>query len=109
MTPKRYGRFARCSTFRHDARHPGVLVSPAEHDRRSRHGDRRSQRSLMTTTADAKDPLTSGADPLIAGRRTALQHALIYVFVGLPMVALVAAVPLGWGWGVGWHDLLVLV
>jgi stearoyl-CoA desaturase (Delta-9 desaturase) len=62
----------------------------------------------MTTTADAKDPLTSGPNPVIAGRRTALQHALIYVFVGLPMVALVAAVPLVWGWGVDWHDLLLL-
>jgi stearoyl-CoA desaturase (delta-9 desaturase) len=60
----------------------------------------------MTTTAE--DPLTAGPPPVISGRRTALQHALIYVFVAVPMVALVAAVPLVWGWGVDWHDLLLL-
>jgi stearoyl-CoA desaturase (Delta-9 desaturase) len=64
----------------------------------------------MTDTAHdtVKDPLTSGPNPVISGRRTALQHAMIYVFVGVPMVALVAAVPLVWGWGVDWHDLLLL-
>ncbi len=40
-------------------------------------------------------------NPVISGRRTAFQHAMIYVFVAVPMVALVAAVPLVWGWGVG--------
>jgi stearoyl-CoA desaturase (Delta-9 desaturase) len=53
-------------------------------------------------------PLTSGPNPVIAGRRTAFQHSMIYVFVAGPMVALVAAVPLAWGWGVDWHDLLLL-
>ena len=47
--------------------------------------------------------------PITAGRRSAAQHALIYLFVAMPMVALVAAVPLAWGWGVGWHDLGLLV
>ena len=47
--------------------------------------------------------------PITVGRRSAAQHALIYLFVAVPMVALVAAVPLAWGWGVGWHDLGLLV
>ena len=47
--------------------------------------------------------------PITAGRRSVAQHALIYLFVAVPMVALVAAVPLAWGWGVGWHDLGLLV
>jgi stearoyl-CoA desaturase (Delta-9 desaturase) len=64
----------------------------------------------MTATAEdtATDPLRSGSNPVISGRRTALQHVLIYVFVAVPMVALVVAVPLVWGWGVDWHDLLLL-
>ena len=45
---------------------------------------------------------------MIAGRRTAAQHVIIYLFVTVPMLALVAAVPLAWGWGVGWHDLGLL-
>jgi len=56
----------------------------------------------------APDPLTAGPVPVVDGRRTAFQHFMIYVFVALPMVALVAAVPLAWGWGVGWHDLVLL-
>ncbi|MBN9101837.1 MAG: acyl-CoA desaturase [Pseudonocardia sp.] len=49
-----------------------------------------------------------GPEPVLDGRRTAFQHSMIYVFVAGPMVALVAAVPLAWGWGVGWHDLGLL-
>jgi len=54
------------------------------------------------------EPLKSGPMPVLDGRRTPFQHFLIYVFVGLPMVALAVAVPLVWGWGVNWHDLLLL-
>jgi stearoyl-CoA desaturase (delta-9 desaturase) len=47
--------------------------------------------------------------PIVDGRRTGVQHFLIYVFVAAPMIALVATVPLVWGWGVNWHDLALLV
>jgi stearoyl-CoA desaturase (Delta-9 desaturase) len=63
----------------------------------------------MAITEDAvNDVLTSGSNPVISGRRTAFQHSLIYVFVAVPMIALVLAVPLVWGWGVDWPDLLLL-
>jgi stearoyl-CoA desaturase (delta-9 desaturase) len=45
---------------------------------------------------------------MISGTRSPWQHALIYVFVVGPMVALAAAIPLVWGWGVNWHDLVLL-
>jgi len=61
-----------------------------------------------TATAAGVNPLTSGPNPVISGRRTTFQHSMIYVFVAMPMVAMVAAVPLAWGWGVGWHDLALL-
>jgi stearoyl-CoA desaturase (Delta-9 desaturase) len=65
----------------------------------------------MSSTTDAAVPDTSASGPLpiIDGRRDAGRHALIYLFVALPMVALVAAVPLAWGWGIGWHDVAVAV
>jgi stearoyl-CoA desaturase (delta-9 desaturase) len=64
---------------------------------------------MTTTTEDAPDDaLASGPNPVISGRRTAFQHSLIYVFVTVPMIALVLAVPLVWGWGVDWTDLLLL-
>jgi len=65
----------------------------------------------VSSTAEAgalPNPLTSGPVPVISGRRTAFQHVMIYTFVGAPMVALVLAVPLAWGWGIGWADLALL-
>ncbi len=32
---------------------------------------------------------------------------LIAIFVGVPFLALLAAVPLAWGWGLGWHDIVI--
>jgi stearoyl-CoA desaturase (delta-9 desaturase) len=55
------------------------------------------------------DPLTVGPNPVVSGRRTTAQHVIIYLFVAVPMIALVAAIPLVWGWGVGWQDLVLLV
>jgi len=34
---------------------------------------------------------------------------LVGVFVAVPMLALVAAIPLAWGWGLGWHDVILAV
>ncbi|MGE0297364.1 MAG: acyl-CoA desaturase, partial [Pseudonocardia sp.] len=53
-------------------------------------------------------PARSAPLPITDGRRTSVQHFLIYVFVAVPMIALVATVPLVWGWGVNWHDLALL-
>jgi stearoyl-CoA desaturase (delta-9 desaturase) len=36
-----------------------------------------------------------------------LQRTLVGVFVVVPMLALVAAIPLAWGWGLGWHDVII--
>ena len=32
---------------------------------------------------------------------------LVAIFVGVPFLALLAAVPLAWGWGLGWHDVVI--
>jgi stearoyl-CoA desaturase (Delta-9 desaturase) len=37
------------------------------------------------------------------------ERILVGVFVGVPMLALVAAAPLAWGWGLGWHDIVIAV
>jgi hypothetical protein len=31
------------------------------------------------------------------------------VFVAVPLLALIAAVPLAWGWGLGWHDVALAI
>jgi stearoyl-CoA desaturase (delta-9 desaturase) len=36
-----------------------------------------------------------------------LARFLVGVFVVVPLLALAAAVPLAWGWGLGWHDIVI--
>jgi stearoyl-CoA desaturase (Delta-9 desaturase) len=38
---------------------------------------------------------------------SALQRYLVGLFVAVPLAALVAAIPLLWGWGLGWHDVVI--
>jgi len=35
------------------------------------------------------------------------QRFLVGLFVAVPLAALVAAIPLLWGWGLGWHDVVI--
>ncbi len=63
----------------------------------------------MTVTADARPtelgPAKPGAQPLLIDRRPSWQQVTVYLFVVLPFLALLAAVPVAWGWGLGWRDL----
>ena len=36
-----------------------------------------------------------------------LDRFLVGVFVVIPLLAVAAAVPLAWGWGLGWHDIVI--
>src|ERR1700757_283601 len=35
------------------------------------------------------------------------QQVLVGVFVFVPMLALLAAIPFAWGWGLNWHDVVI--
>jgi len=76
----------------------------------------------MTTTPDARvvsedialsldpqaAPLLRNAKPDIDDEpMTRGQRILVGAFVFVPMLALVAAVPFFWGWGLGWHDIVI--
>jgi stearoyl-CoA desaturase (delta-9 desaturase) len=41
--------------------------------------------------------------------RATAQRVLVGVFVAVPLLALVAAIPLAWGWGLGWHDVVIAI
>jgi stearoyl-CoA desaturase (delta-9 desaturase) len=58
----------------------------------------------MTTTADTRPAAKPDFDPEPSSR---LQQILVGVFVGLPMLALVTSIPFAWGWGLGWHDIVI--
>ncbi|HKS49908.1 MAG TPA: acyl-CoA desaturase [Amycolatopsis sp.] len=48
---------------------------------------------------------TRSAKPLISHRRSAGQMIVLKAFLLIPFVALLAAVPTAWGWGLDWLDL----
>ncbi len=47
----------------------------------------------------------SGPPPLFHGRRGLVPQVSVFVFILGPFLALIAAVPIAWGWGLGWADL----
>jgi stearoyl-CoA desaturase (delta-9 desaturase) len=51
---------------------------------------------MTTTTARAE---------LFAGKRPMAAHISVYVFAVIPFIALLAVVPIVWGWGLSWLDL----
>jgi stearoyl-CoA desaturase (delta-9 desaturase) len=38
-----------------------------------------------------------------------VERILVATFVAVPLLALLAAAPLAWGWGLGWHDIVIAV
>jgi stearoyl-CoA desaturase (delta-9 desaturase) len=61
-------------------------------------------------TATTPDRVTRGtAKPMLDGRRPPAERLLVAVFTVIPLLALVAAVPLAWGWGLTWTDVALAV
>ena len=63
----------------------------------------------MTTVApSAQTASTSAAPetPEVEHKRTGEQVALA-LFIGVPFLALLAAIPVAWGWGLGWRDIVI--
>ncbi|ONI77761.1 acyl-CoA desaturase [Actinosynnema sp. ALI-1.44] len=61
----------------------------------------------MTTTLDKSEDQEasgSGPRPLFEGQRNLATQIAVYVFILVPFAALIAAVPLLWGWGLSWLD-----
>ena len=70
---------------------------------------------MTTTTTDVAAARASGelipqtaARPEIMPEKTSVfDRVLVAIFVAVPFLALIAAVPLAWGWGLGWHDIVL--
>ncbi|MGI8879744.1 MAG: acyl-CoA desaturase [Jatrophihabitans sp.] len=58
-----------------------------------------------TATEDAAS--SSGPKPIIAGYKPTGENVLIGLFVVVPFLALLAAIPVAWGWGLGWSDIWI--
>ena len=73
----------------------------------------------MTTTTATIPAAPPTANPDWAARTRAprpdvepepssrLDRFLVGLFVAVPLLAVLAAVPLAWGWGLGWHDIVI--
>jgi stearoyl-CoA desaturase (Delta-9 desaturase) len=59
------------------------------------------------TVAESPTRSAGTARPILDGRRGIAPHIAVYVFVILPLLALVAAVPFAWGWGLTWVDVAI--
>lgn len=47
--------------------------------------------------------------PMFAGSKARGEQTALYIFVIVPFLALVAAIPVAWGWGIGWTDVALSV
>jgi stearoyl-CoA desaturase (delta-9 desaturase) len=65
----------------------------------------------MTTTLDETSggtaPPQKGPKPITVGRRKNYTQLGVYIFIFVPFAALIAAVPLAWGWGLTWVDVIL--
>ncbi|WP_308259560.1 acyl-CoA desaturase [Pseudonocardia sp. H11422] len=59
----------------------------------------------MTSASAPERPFRGVTKPVLDGRRPRAEQLLVGVFTIVPMLALVAAVPLAWGWGLTWTDI----
>ncbi|WP_037573475.1 acyl-CoA desaturase [Phaeacidiphilus oryzae] len=67
-----------------------------------------------TEVRDASATATEAGAPLPSATRGAetkgtVEQLALAGFIGVPFLALIAAIPVAWGWGLGWHDLVIMV
>ena len=58
-------------------------------------------------TRPAETETPSGGKPILDGQRPMAAHLAVYVFVVIPLLALLLAIPAVWGWGLGWVDVVL--
>ncbi|MDQ2707186.1 MAG: acyl-CoA desaturase [Actinomycetota bacterium] len=61
-------------------------------------------RSTSTSTPSPRAAPTADSQPMLDGQRPRAEQLLVGGFTVIPMLALAAAVPLAWGWGLSWLD-----
>jgi stearoyl-CoA desaturase (delta-9 desaturase) len=64
-----------------------------------------SRATDTTETASTEAGTTGGPKPITTGPGSKTDQILVNIFVTVPFLALIAAVPLAWGWGLTWLDL----
>jgi len=65
----------------------------------------------MTTVTPSRTtkPTVPGVEPGEAEHKRTGEQVALALFIGVPFLALLAAIPVAWGWGLGWHDIVIAV
>ena len=68
-----------------------------------------SARTTPTTQSTSASAPPDQGPAVPPERKRSGEQVALALFIGIPFVALVAAVPVAWGWGLGWHDIVIAV
>ena len=65
----------------------------------------------MSTAVElpAQEERKPGPKPITAGTRPTSEQTALYILVGLPFLALLVSIPVTWGWGLGWRDVILSI
>jgi stearoyl-CoA desaturase (delta-9 desaturase) len=61
----------------------------------------------LVTPAAPSEQTRSAPKPLLSGQRSRAEQITVRAFLLIPFAALAAAVPVFWGWGMSWLDLVI--
>jgi stearoyl-CoA desaturase (Delta-9 desaturase) len=60
-------------------------------------------------TAVDERPVPNVPKPVFEGTKARGEQFALYTFVVVPFLAFVAAIPVAWGWGIGWTDIVLFL
>jgi stearoyl-CoA desaturase (delta-9 desaturase) len=66
--------------------------------------------TMLARPGGSPAPATTSAPPTDAPapeRKGMVEQVALFLFITIPFLALLAAVPFAWGWGLGWHDVVI--
>ncbi|SHH57803.1 stearoyl-CoA desaturase (delta-9 desaturase) [Jatrophihabitans endophyticus] len=59
--------------------------------------------------ADSAGAAPKGPKPVFEGTKKPGEQTMLYTFVIVPFLAFLAAIPVAWGWGLGWTDVVLFL
>jgi stearoyl-CoA desaturase (delta-9 desaturase) len=62
-----------------------------------------------TATLEASPLVDEEQGTLGAEEKKTAEQITLLLFIGVPFLALLAAIPIAWGWGLGWHEVVIAV
>jgi stearoyl-CoA desaturase (delta-9 desaturase) len=61
------------------------------------------------SASSIESDLPQTAKPVFEGRKRRGEQTALYIFVIVPFLAVLAAIPVAWGWGLSWTDVILAV